>query len=182
MYKRQQQHCGARIDHEDGLEYYTRISTAPEPGNLPKAEFMFPGPERDRLVGLILAGTKTATAALMIEYEEDDEPLPQVGERSALVDSSERPVAILVTTAVDVIPLGKITDRHAIDEGEGDTTAAAWRHTHESFWNAPEYRNEFADPDFSLNDDSLVVFEHFKVVRLLDSMANKTADGYEQQV
>ena len=92
----------------------------------------------------------------MIEYEEDDEPLPQVGERSALVDSSERPVAILVTTAVDVIPLGKITDRHAIDEGEGDTTAAAWRHTHESFWNAPEYRNEFADPDFSLNDDSLV--------------------------
>lgn len=42
-----QQHCGARIDHEDGLEYYTRISTAPEPGNLPKAEFMFPGPERD---------------------------------------------------------------------------------------------------------------------------------------
>lgn len=61
-----QQHCGARIDHEDGLEYYTRISTAPEPGNLPKAEFMFPGPERDRLVGLILAGTKTATAALMI--------------------------------------------------------------------------------------------------------------------
>lgn len=177
-----QQHCGARIDHEDGLEYYTRISTAPEPGNLPKAEFMFPGPERDRLVGLILAGTKTATAALMIEYEEDDEPLPQVGERSALVDSSERPVAILVTTAVDVIPLGKITDRHAIDEGEGDTTAAAWRHTHESFWNAPEYRNEFADPDFPLNDDSLVVFEHFKVVRLLDSMANKTADGYEQQV
>ena len=70
----------------------------------------------------------------------------------------------------------------AIDEGEGDTTAAAWRHTHESFWNAPEYRNEFADPDFPLNDDSLVVFEHFKVVRLLDSMANKTADGYEQQV
>ena len=48
--------------------------------------------------------------------------------------------------------------------------------------NAPEYRNEFADPDFPLNDDSLVVFEHFKVVRLLDSMANKTADGYEQQV
>ena len=49
-----QQHCGARIDHEDGLEYYTRISTAPEPGNLPKAEFMFPGPERDRLVGSFL--------------------------------------------------------------------------------------------------------------------------------
>lgn len=78
--------------------------------------------------------------------------------------------------------LGRSPTGHAIDEGEGDTTAAAWRHTHESFWNAPEYRNEFADPDFPLNDDSLVVFEHFKVVRLLGSMANKTADGYEQQV
>ena len=45
------------------------VNTAFETSDLPKAEFMFPGPERDRLVKLILDGVKTATAALMIEYE-----------------------------------------------------------------------------------------------------------------
>lgn len=95
------------------------VNTAFETSDLPKAEFMFPGPERDRLVKLILDGAKTATAALMIEYEEEVEPLPCVGAHSVLVDSDERPVAVLVTTAVDVIPLGKVTDRYAIDEGEG---------------------------------------------------------------
>ena len=103
------------------------VNTAFETSDLPKAEFMFPGPERDRLVKLILDGVKTATAALMIEYEEEVEPLPCVGAHSVLVDSDERPVAVLVTTAVDVIPLGKVTDRYAIDEGEGDVTAAQWR-------------------------------------------------------
>ena len=126
------------------------VNTAFETSDLPKAEFMFPGPERDRLVKLILDGVKTATAALMIEYE-------------------ERPVAVLVTTAVDVIPLGKVTDRYAIDEGEGDVTAAQWRSAHESFWNSAEYRDEFANPNFPLNDNSLIVFEHFEVEQRLES-------------
>ena len=137
------------------------VNTAFETSDLPKAEFMFPGPERDRLVKLILDGVKTATAALMIEYE--------VGAHSVLVDSDERPVAVLVTTAVDVIPLGKVTDRYAIDEGEGDVTAAQWRSAHESFWNSAEYRDEFANPIFPLNDNSLIVFEHFEVEQRLES-------------
>ena len=73
------------------------VNTAFEISDLPKAEFMFPGPERDRLVKLILDGVKTATAALMIEYEEEGESLPCVGAHSALVDSDERPVAVLVS-------------------------------------------------------------------------------------
>ena len=105
----------------------------------------------------------------MIEYEEEVEPLPCVGANSVLVDSDERPVAVLVTTAVDVIPLGKVTDRYAIDEGEGDVTAAQWRSAHESFWNSAEYRDEFANPNFPLNDNSLIVFEHFEVEQRLES-------------
>ena len=133
------------------------VNTAFETSDLPKAEFMFPGPERDRLVKLILDGVKTATAALMIEYEEEVEPLPCVGAHSVLVDSDERPVAVLVT------------DRYAIDEGEGDVTAAQWRSAHESFWNSAEYRDEFANPNFPLNDNSLIVFEHFEVEQRLES-------------
>ena len=110
------------------------VNTAFETSDLPKAEFMFPGPERDRLVKLILDGVKTATAALMIEYEEEVEPLPCVGAHSVLVDSDERPVAVL-----------------------------------ESFSNSAEYRDEFANPNFPLNDNSLIVFEHFEVEQRLES-------------
>lgn len=138
----------------------------PMPADLPKAEFMMPGPERDRLVGLILDGAKTATATLLIDYQECGDPLPQVGDRSVLVDSDDQGVAVLVTTAVDVVRLCDVTDRQAIDEGEGDVTAAEWRRTHESFWNSPDYRACFVDSDFPIDDDTPVVLEHFKVTRL----------------
>ena len=46
------------------------VNTAFETSDLPKAEFMFPGPERDRLVKLILDGVKTATVCLMIRSAE----------------------------------------------------------------------------------------------------------------
>lgn len=134
---------------------------------LPKAEFVFPVPERDRLVSLILSEAKTATAALLMDYTEDDEPLPHVGGRSALVDSADRPVAVLETTEVETIPLGNVTDRQAIDEGEGNVTVAQWRRTHESFWNSEEYRGWFADPDFIVDDGTMVVLEHFTVAERL---------------
>ncbi|NMM99565.1 RNA-binding protein [Bifidobacterium sp. DSM 109958] len=135
--------------------------------DLPKAEFMMPGPERDRLVGLILNGTKTATAAMLLDYEDCGEPLPQVGDRSVLVDSDDHGVAVLTTTDVTVVRLADVTDQHAIDEGEGDTTAAQWRRTHEAFWDSPDYRAEFSDPHFPLDDDTLVVLERFAVTERL---------------
>ncbi|MCH9276617.1 ASCH domain-containing protein [Bifidobacterium amazonense] len=130
---------------------------------LPKAEFMMPGPERDRLVRLILDGMKTATSALLLDYTSCGEPLPRVGDRSVLVDSNGQGVAVLATTDIAVTRLGDVTDRQALSEGEGDTTAAQWRRTHETFWNSDEYRAGFADPTFPIDDDTLVVLEHFRV-------------------
>ena len=139
------------------------MRSASELANLPKSEFMMPGPERDRLVRLILEGTKTATAALLIDYIECGDPLPEIGNRSVLVDSDGHGVAVLTTTDVAVVRLADVTDQHAIDEGEGDTTAAQWRSTHETFWNSDEYRADFSDPTFPLDDDTLVVLERFAV-------------------
>jgi hypothetical protein len=45
-------------------------------GDLPIAEFAFPGPLRDQLVAAILAGEKTTTTGLVAEYEREGEPLP----------------------------------------------------------------------------------------------------------
>ena len=42
--------------------------------------FAFPGPLRDKLVAAVLAGKKTATTGLAIEWEVEGEALPVVGQ------------------------------------------------------------------------------------------------------
>ena len=81
--------------------------------------FADPGPLRDELTALALAGTKTTTASLYLEFEIDGETIPEAGQRDLLVDSADRPVAIVETVSVRVVRLADVDDRHAIDEGEG---------------------------------------------------------------
>ncbi|MEU4882716.1 ASCH domain-containing protein [Streptomyces althioticus] len=131
---------------------------------LPKAEFAFPGPLRDRLVAAVLDGSKTATTGLVAEYEHAGEPLPEVGDRSVLVDSENRPVAVLEVTGVRVVPLARVDTAHAVDEGEGYADVAEWRAGHERFWGGAEMRAALGDPDFAVDDTTPVVLERFRVV------------------
>lgn len=132
------------------------------------AYFAFPGPLRDQLVGAILAGTKTSTSSLLIGYERDGEPLPEAGERSVVMDSRDRPVAVIETTEVRVVRVGDVDLRHAIDEGEGYESVAAWRAGHEEFWHSASVRAELGDPGFTVGDDTPIVAERFRLVRVLD--------------
>jgi uncharacterized protein YhfF len=132
------------------------------------AYFAFPGPLRDQLIAAILAGAKTSTSCLVADYERDGEPLPEVGERSVVMDSGDRPVAVIETTEVRVVRLGDVDLRHAIDEGEGFESVSAWRAGHEDFWHSPEARAELGDPAFTVDDDTLMVAERFRLVQVLD--------------
>jgi hypothetical protein len=58
--------------------------------DMPLAQFAFPGPLRERLVGLILAGTKTATAGLLAEYIVDGDAVPRPGDLAVVIDSDGR--------------------------------------------------------------------------------------------
>jgi uncharacterized protein YhfF len=136
-------------------------------GDPSRAYFAFPGPLRDSLVAAILAGEKTSTTSLLIEYEHNDERLPELGERSVVVDSEDKPVAVIETTDVRVIRLGDIDLAHAIDEGEGYETVAAWRAGHEQFWHSPEMRSYLGNPAFTVDDDTLAVAERFRLVERL---------------
>lgn len=136
-------------------------------GDPSKAYFAFPGPLRDSLVAAILAGEKTSTTSLLSEYEHDDEPLPVVGERSVVVDSDDRPVAVIETTEVRVLRLADIDLAHAIDEGEGYQTVAAWRAGHEHFWHSADMRGYLGNPAFAVDDDTLAVAERFRLVERL---------------
>jgi len=137
---------------------------------LPRWGFAFPGPIRDELTALALAGTKTATAGLVVEMELDGEAIPVAGERAVLLDSAERPVAIIETTSCRVVRLADVDDAHAIDEGEGYADAAAFRVTPERFWNGyiDALRARLGDPSFAITDDTLISAERFRVVTRLD--------------
>jgi uncharacterized protein YhfF len=133
--------------------------------DLPRAEFAFPGPLRDQLVAAILSGTKTSTSGLVLGYERENEPLPMVGQLSAVVDSADRRVAAIEVTEVRVLRLADVDLQHALDEGEGDESVAQWRAGHESFWHSAEVRAELGDPDFTVNDDTLVMVQRFRLVQ-----------------
>jgi uncharacterized protein YhfF len=133
-------------------------------GDLPKTEFGFPGPLRDQLVAAILSGAKTTTTGLLDSYEVEDEPLPEAGQRFAVVDSDDRPVAVIEVTQVRVVRLGDVDLAHAIDEGEGDATLGSWRARHEEFFHSPQMREILGRPDYTVDDDTLVVLERFRVI------------------
>jgi uncharacterized protein YhfF len=143
----------------------------PELASLPAWGFAFPGVLRDELTALALAGTKTTTAGLLVEMELDGEAMPTPGTREVLLDSGERPVAVIETVDCRVTRLADVDDRHAIDEGEGYADAAEFRVAHERFCNSylDDLRDRLGDPAFRLDDDTLVVLQRFKVVERLES-------------
>ena len=96
-------------------------------GDLPVIEFAFPGPLRDQLVAAILTGEKTTTTGLLADYERENEPLPAPGLRQAVIDSADRPVAVIETTAVRVVRLADVDLGHAQGEGEGYASVTEWR-------------------------------------------------------
>jgi uncharacterized protein YhfF len=131
---------------------------------LPLIEFAFPGPLRDQLVAAILSGAKTTTSGLVLAYEREREPLPTVGARLAVVDSEMRRVAVIELTEVRTVRLADMDLRHAVDEGEGDATVAQWRAGHERFWHSAEVRAELGDPGFTVDDDTVVLAQRFRLV------------------
>jgi uncharacterized protein YhfF len=109
---------------------------------------------RRKLVDAVLHGHKTATAGLRIDFApHTDEPLPEVGDRFALLDYEDRPVAVVETTEVRIVRAGEIDLRFARDEGEAFETVREWREAHERFWS-----------EHTITDDTLIVAERFRLV------------------
>ncbi len=120
--------------------------------SLPPYELGHPRTElRRQLVAAVLRGEKTATAGLA-----EDGELAEPGDRFALLDFDDEPVAIVETTEVRIVRAGDIDLAFAVDEGEGFETVADWRAAHERFWS-----------DREITDDTLIVAERFRVIEKL---------------
>jgi uncharacterized protein YhfF/N-acetylglutamate synthase-like GNAT family acetyltransferase len=128
------------------------------------------GPLRDRLTALALAGRKTATASLLVDYELDGEMVPKPGDRQVLIDTRDQAIAVVESVSAHVVRLADVDDQYAIDEGEGYANAAEFRVAHEQFWNGEldRLRDGLGDPSFDLTDDTLIVAERFRVLEIVD--------------
>jgi uncharacterized protein YhfF len=113
----------------------------------------------DQLLGLVLSGTKRATASLVADYADAGEPLPRIGGHWVACDGTGRPRCILRTTELRLGPLHSVDDAFAWDEGEDDRTRASWLREHERY-----FRRTEAARSRGWTGDEEVVFERFTVV------------------
>lgn len=137
--------------------------------DIPRGYYGEPGPLRDRLVVAVLSGQKTGTSFLYQELAlaSQEEPLPQVGDLEAVVDSADEPVCITEVISVEVLPLKDITLAHALDEGEGFTSVDDWYEAHRTFWTSDFYRAELGDSYQMPTPETEVVYVRFKVIEKL---------------
>lgn len=117
------------------------------------------GDAADELAELVNNGRKTATASAYPLYELEQEPLPQAGEYSVIMDSGDRAVCVIRTNRVYVTPFREISEEHARREGEGDLSLAYWREVHERF-----FRQEMEEAGLDFDEDMPVVCEEFSCV------------------
>ena len=110
----------------------------------------------DELAELTLQGIKTATASAYIFYELEEQPLPEVGEYSVILNSRDEAVCVIKTTKVFTVPFCQVDERQAWKEGEGDRTLSYWRKVHEKF-----FSSEMKNAGIAFNAHMKVVCEEF---------------------
>lgn len=117
------------------------------------------GGQPDLLAELTRTGVKTATSSAAVWYEAGDEPMPEAGEYSVILDSRDRAVCVTRTTRVYTVPFCEVTAQHAYREGEGDRSLAYWRQVHEDF-----FRAELAGAGLAFSPEMPVMCEEFETV------------------
>lgn len=113
----------------------------------------------DDLLGLVLSGTKRATAGLVADFAHDGEPLPRIGGHWIVCDGSGVPRCVLRSVELRIGRLASVDDAFAWDEGEGDRSRGGWLQAHERY-----FRRTLAARGAEWSDDLEVVFERFRVV------------------
>jgi uncharacterized protein YhfF len=137
------------------------IAAYPENAGTPYSAWHFSdnAADADNLVELVLSGQKRATAGPLWCYEEEDEPLPRVGDLSLITDFDGLARCVIRTTSVEIVAFDKVSERFAATEGEGDGSLEYWRRVH---WDA--FTRHLAEIDRIPELAMPVVCECFDVV------------------
>lgn len=116
------------------------------------------GIDNDKLIELVLKGQKRATTSLYNEYIKEQEPLPKKGEKSIIQYSNNKDACLIVIEKVIITQFKNITEELAFIEGEGDKSLKYYKDEHTKI---------FKKIDKSFSEESKVVFEIFKVLKVL---------------
>lgn len=114
------------------------------------------GIDNDYLIDLVLHGKKRATTS---NYDENE--LPIIGEQSIIVFDNDADACIVETIDYKVLRFKDIDETLSNLEGEG--SYQSWRENHIKFFK--KYNSNF-------DDDTLVVFEMFKLIKDLTKNTN----------
>ncbi|AVQ97741.1 RNA-binding protein [Oceanobacillus iheyensis] len=114
------------------------------------------GGESDYLAQLVVDGVKTATCSGHIFYELENKPLPTTENYGVILDTQDKPIAIVKTTEVMLTPMNEVTEEFAIAEGDG--TYQNWWDIHEEY-----FTEQLNAVGLEFSEDILLVCERFKV-------------------
>lgn len=109
----------------------------------------------EELLGLVLAGKKTATCGALRDYEQSKEPMPVVGRRDVVLNGAGEPAAVIESLSIEIKRFDLVEPGFTDLEGEGPYPK--WRAEHEAYF----ARNGGFSPDMD------VVCERFKLVEVL---------------
>jgi uncharacterized protein YhfF len=76
---------------------------------------------------LVKAGIKTATSALLWEYEAGNEKLPALGDLSIVTGRGDIPQCVIEITETVIKAFNQVDEQFAFDYGEWDRSLASWR-------------------------------------------------------
>ena len=82
------------------------------------------------LGALIVSGVKTATCSSLWEWEHTGDPVPCSGLLTVVTDGAGRPMCIIETLDVEIVPFAKVGPEFAHAEGEGDRSLEYWTRVH----------------------------------------------------
>jgi uncharacterized protein YhfF len=121
------------------MEAYLSTLSEAERGAIPQLvaeHFCADEANANECARLIAAGIKRASCSLLASYEKEQEPLPQVGRLSLVLNWAQQPVCIVRLTEVSVCPFEAVDAAFSAAEGEGDGTLVWWRDAHMAFFTA----------------------------------------------
>ena len=113
--------------------------------------------QANKLFKLVLSGKKIATSYL---YNATENLINNT--YSILTNWDKNKQLLILTTNIEIVPFNKVTKQHARNEGEGTKTLRYWRKTHKKF-----FIEELAEKGQSFSEETLIVCETFRVVRIL---------------
>ena len=112
----------------------------------------------NKLLGLVLAGTKKATSSSLYSYEWQGAALPKIGDLNIVTDWDGNPQCVIETTNVTILPFRDMTFEICKREGEDDSLES-WQEGHIHF-----FTEDGKTEGYQFTWDMPVVFEDFEVI------------------